>query len=64
MLVGMDADRFEFGSYVHVDDVAIAVSRALETSVPAHLRITLSTSGDVDASRARAVCSHCAACLS
>jgi UDP-glucose 4-epimerase len=45
----------ELGGIVHVDDVAAAVSRALVVPLEGHVRLTLSTSADVDVIRAREV---------
>jgi nucleoside-diphosphate-sugar epimerase len=45
--------QLRYGSFVHVDDVADAVSRALAVPVEGHLRLIVSAAGDVDASRAR-----------
>jgi nucleoside-diphosphate-sugar epimerase len=48
-----DPREVDFGTYVHVDDVADAVARSLRVPVRDHLRLLLSAAGDVDASRAR-----------
>jgi nucleoside-diphosphate-sugar epimerase len=47
-----DPREVDFGTYVHVDDVADAVARSLRVPVRDHLRVVLSAAGDVDASRA------------
>jgi nucleoside-diphosphate-sugar epimerase len=52
-LAQLDAGRLELGAFVHVDDVADAVARALDAPVDTHVRLLLSAGGDVDASRAR-----------
>ena len=51
----VDPARLEHGAFVHVDDVADAVARALLVPVDGHVRLTLGAAGDVDASRAREV---------
>jgi nucleoside-diphosphate-sugar epimerase len=54
-LARIDRRRLEYGTFVHVADVADAVSRALVAPIEGHVRLTLSAAGDVDTSRARAV---------
>ena len=51
----IDPRGLEYGAFVHADDVAVAVSRALVVPVEGHVRLLLSATGDVDASRARDV---------
>jgi UDP-glucose 4-epimerase len=51
----VDPRRLDLGAFVHTDDVAIAVSRALVVPVDGHVRLLLSAAGDVDTSHARAV---------
>jgi UDP-glucose 4-epimerase len=52
-LAGSDVARAELGAYVHVDDVADAVCKALEADVGSHCRLTLCGPGAYDASLAR-----------
>jgi nucleoside-diphosphate-sugar epimerase len=47
--------RLEHGAFVHVDDVADAVARALSVPVDGHVRLTLSAAGAFDATAARQV---------
>jgi uncharacterized protein YbjT (DUF2867 family) len=49
----VDPARVEHGAFVHVDDVADAVARALLVPADGHMRLTLSAAGDFDAAGAR-----------
>ena len=51
----LDLGALEYGAFVHVDDVADAVARALLVPVDSHVRLTLSAAGDVDSTGAREV---------
>jgi nucleoside-diphosphate-sugar epimerase len=51
----LDVARMEYGAFVHVDDVADAVSRALVVAFDGHARLLLSAAGEIDTSRATAV---------
>lgn len=54
-LLGMTAEDAELGAFVHVDDVADAVARALDADVEGHVRLTLCGPGEFDTSVARRV---------
>lgn len=49
----VDPRTLDHGAFVHTDDVAAAVSRALVVPFEGHTRLLLSATGDVDATRAR-----------
>ncbi len=49
----MDRRLAELDAFVHVDDVAAAVSKALTAAVDGHLRVILCGPGDFDTSAAR-----------
>ncbi len=48
-------DSAEYGSYVHVDDVASATKLAVEADIDGHVRLTLCGPGQFDTTRARRV---------
>jgi UDP-glucose 4-epimerase len=52
-LRSVDGSRAEHGAYVHVDDVAEAVCKALIAKVKGHVRLTLCGPGAFDSSAAR-----------
>ncbi len=51
----IDPGDLERRAFVHVDDVADAVVRAVTVPVDGHLTLLLSATGDIDAGRAREV---------
>jgi nucleoside-diphosphate-sugar epimerase len=53
LLAGMSPDQAEFDSFVHLDDVADAIHRALTAEVVGCHRLTLSGPGAFDTSRTR-----------
>ena len=55
LLAGMSRDQAEFDSFVHVDDVADAIHRALTVELVGCSRVTLCGPGAFDTSRARQV---------
>lgn len=54
-LARLDPSTFEFGAFVHVDDVATAVVQAVRVPFDGHVRLVLVGSGEVDTRRSREV---------
>ena len=51
----IDPEDLERRAFVHVDDVADAVARAVTVPIDGHVALLLSATGDIDAGRAREV---------